>query len=154
MPKQLLMVAHSPSENTRRLRQAALEGASHPDIGGVEVILRAPLEATAQDVIAASAVLIGTTENFGYMAGLTKDFFERIYYPSLERTQGKPIALYIRAGNDGTGTLNSIDKILLGLRWKHVAEPLICKGDWDDRFLEQVEELAMTLAAGVEAGVY
>jgi hypothetical protein len=88
------------------------------------------------------------------MAGLIKDFFERIYYPSLESSEGLPIALYIRAGEDGRGARTSIGRITTGLRWKPVAAPLILRGDWDDRFEAQVAELAMTLAAGLDAGIY
>ena len=60
-----------------------------------------------QDVLTANAVIIGTTENFGYMSGLIKDFFERIYYPCLEKTQALPWALYVRAGKDGAGALRA-----------------------------------------------
>ena len=61
-----------------------------------------------QDVLTANAVIIGTTENFGYMSGLIKDFFERIYYPCLEKTQALPWALYVRAGKDGAGALRAV----------------------------------------------
>ena len=65
-----------------------------------------------------------------------------------------PFALYIRAGFDGTGTKRAMQTIITGLRWKQIQDTLILKGDWQDEFAEQVEELAMTLAAGVEAGIY
>ena len=63
MPKQLLIVAHAPSENTQRLVNAALKGANHPDINDVSVKAIAPLQAQPEDVLNADAILLGTTEN-------------------------------------------------------------------------------------------
>ena len=153
MTKTLLIVAHAPSPNTERLAQAAYAGANHPDID-INVVLKSPQDTHPEDVLAADALIIGTTENLSYMAGLTKDFFDRCYYPVLEQKQGMPFALYIRAGHDGTGTKLAMQTITTGLRWSWIQEALILQGDWQDSFAEQVEELAMTLAAGVEAGIY
>lgn len=154
MSKQLLIVAHIPSENTRRLREAVLEGALAPEIVGVESRALSPFEAGPEDLLAADGVILGTTENLGYMSGALKDFFDRCYYPCLERTQGLPCALYVRAGHDGTGTRRAVESICTGLRWNWVQAPLICRGEWQERFLAQCEELGMTLAAGLEAGVF
>ena len=103
--RRLLIVAHAHSPNTRLLSDAVVAGARSPEIGDVEVRVTAPLQAGADDVQAAEALILGTTENLGYMSGALKDFFDRIYYPCLEKTQGLPYALYIRAGHDGTGEL-------------------------------------------------
>ena len=149
----LLIVAHAPSLNTKRLAQAAYDGANHPDID-INVILKSPQDTQPGDVLAADALLLGTTENLAYMAGLTKDFFDRCYYSVLEKKQGMPFALYIRAGHDGTGTKRAIETIVTGLRWTWIQEALTLQGDWQEGFTNQVEELAMTLAAGVEAGIY
>ena len=102
--KHLLIVAHAPSPNTLKLRDAAARGAGHEDIENVSVIVKAPLDAGPDDVMACDAILLGTTENLGYMSGALKDFFDRTYYAVLEEKQGLPCALYIRAGHDGTGT--------------------------------------------------
>ncbi|MFC2992896.1 flavodoxin family protein [Halomonas tibetensis] len=153
MPKRLLIVIHAPSPNTQVLSKAAERGACHPEIEGVALTIKSPLETVPEDVLACDAILIGTTENLGYMAGLTKDFFDRSYYPVLEEKQGLPCALYVRAGHDGTGTRRAVESIVSGLRWKWAQEPLILRGEWQEGFVEQVEELAMTMAAGLEAGV-
>ncbi len=152
--RRLLIVAHGPSENTVRLREAAARGARHPDISGVEVAVLTPFEAGPADVMAADAVLLGTTENLGYMSGALKDFFDRTYYAVLEEKQGLPYALYIRAGHDGTGTRRGVETILTGLRWRAVNEPVICRGDWQDSFIADVEDLGTLMAAGLEAGIF
>ncbi|MEL0167953.1 MAG: NAD(P)H-dependent oxidoreductase [Pseudomonadaceae bacterium] len=152
--KQLLIVAHAPSPNTRRLAEAALRGACHPDIEQVDARWVPPLEAVPADVLAADAILLGTTENLGYMSGALKDFFDRCYYPVLEEKQGLPCALYIRAGMDGTGTRRAIESIVTGLRWNWVQAPLTLRGDWQDAFEQQVEELGLYLAAGLDNGVF
>lgn len=151
--KRLLIVAHAPSLNTQRLLDAVIAGARSPDIENVEVCALPPLQAGADDVLAANAIILGTTENLGYMSGALKDFFDRIYYPCLEQTQGLPYALYIRAGHDGTGTRRGVETIVTGLRWRAVQQPLICRGAWDDAFVGRCEELGLTMAAALEAGI-
>lgn len=151
--KKLLIVAHAPSPNTRKLRDAAAEGARHPDIENVDVRVMAPLEAGPDDVLWCDAILLGTTENLGYMSGALKDFFDRSYYPCLEETQGLPFTFYIRAGHDGTGTHRAIESITTGLRWRQVQEPLLCRGEYRSEFEEQCRELAMTLSASLDAGL-
>jgi multimeric flavodoxin WrbA len=153
-PKTLLIVANQPSQNTARLASITAAAARHPDIDNVNVILKEPLQTQVDDVLNCDGIVIGSTENFGAMSGLIKDFFERIYYPCLEKTQGLPLALYIRAGNDGEGTRHGIERIVTGLRWSPIRPCLILKGDYQQAFESQCEELGMTMAAGLEAGVF
>lgn len=152
--RRLLIVAHAPSPNTAALRDAVARGARSPEIGGVEVRVMAPLEAGPDDVLAARAVVLGTPENLGYMSGALKDFFDRIYYPCLEKTQGMPYALYVRAGHDGTGTCRAVASIATGLRWRAVQDPLVLRGAFQDAFLDGCEELGMLMAAGLESGIF
>ena len=152
--KKLLIVAHCPSENTKNLCNAALEGSKNPQILGVEVVVKTPFESDIQDIFWANAVLLGTTENLGYMSGALKDFFDRTYNEALGNTDGLPYALYIRAGMDGTGTRRSITSITNGLRWREVQAPLILKGQWKNEFLSDLRELGMGMAAGLESGIF
>ena len=151
--KKLLVVSHAPSENTRKLLEAVIRGASHQDIDDVDVCCLSPLDTQPEDIQSAQALIIGTTENLGYMAGLVKDVFDRCYYPCLETTQGLPFAFYVRAGHDGTGTRRAIESITTGLRWRLVQEPLICRGEFSEEFVTRCEELGMSMAASLEAGI-
>jgi len=151
--KHLLIVAHNPSPNTQKLVDATLRGATHEDIDGVESRFVPPLQAVPDDVLWADAIILGTTENFGYMSGALKDFFDRIYYPCLEHTEAMPFAAWIRAGLDGTGTRIAIDKITTGLKWKPVQETIILHGEYRDEFEDQCEELGMLMAASLESGI-
>lgn len=152
--KHLLIVFHTPSINSQSLTDAVVRGAGHEDISGVKIRALPALETVPDDVLWSNAVILGTTENFGYMSGGMKDFFDRIYYPCLEKTEALPYSLFIRAGNDGNGAKSSIERIVTGLRWKQVQEPLICAGEFSQSCLDDCEELGMTVAAGLEAGIY
>jgi multimeric flavodoxin WrbA len=150
----LLIVSHSPSTNAKALTDAVVKGASNKEIDNVDILLRPPLQANADDVLAADGIILGTTENFGYMSGAMKDFFDRIYNPCLQHTQGLPYALFVKAGVDGEGAKSSIERIVTGLRWKQAQACLICKGEFKSDFLLNCEELGMTMAAGIEAGIF
>ncbi len=152
--KSLLVVAHVPSPNTTRLRDAVLSGAATLGVDGLDVRSLTPFETQPDDVKQTDAIVLGTTENLGYMSGALKDFFDRCYYPCLEETQGMPYAAYIRAGHDGTGTRRAIETIVTGLRWRAVCDPLVLKGDFQEDFVGQCEELGTLMAAGLEAGVF
>lgn len=152
--KQLLIVAHAPSANTRQLAEAVLRGAQHADIENVQARWVPPLEATPEDVLSADGIILGTTENLGYMSGALKDFFDRCYYPVLEEKQGLPCALYIRAGLDGTGTRRAVESIVTGLRWNWARDPITFKGEWRNEFVTDAQELGLYMAAGLDSGIF
>ena len=116
--------------------------------------VRRASDTTADDVRWCHAIIIGTPENFGYMSGRIKDFFERIYYVVLDETPGLPYGLFVKGGHDGEGAIRSIERIVTGLRWKQVLPPVLVTGDATDDDLERVHELGITLSAGLEAGVF
>jgi len=151
--KRLLIIAHAPSPNIQRMIDAVLKGANSDDIDGVEATFVPALEANVDNVLEADALILGTPENLGYMSGALKDFFDRNYYPCMDKTEAMPCAILIRAGNDGTGTRRALESILTGLRWKIVQEPLICRGDFKEEFVDQAEELGLFMAASLEAGI-
>ena len=152
--KRLVVVYHTQSGSTERLVQAVADGATHPHIEGVDTRLLSALEAGPEDILAADGVILGTPENFGYMSGAMKYFFDRIYYACLDHTQGLPYAVFIKAGNDGLGAKQSMARIITGLAWREVQEPVIVVGDLDEGHIQACRELGMGLAAGLEAGLF
>ncbi len=136
------------------LHDAVVEGAKLGQGTSVEVISKAAFDADAGNVLVADAIIIGTTENFGYMSGGIKDFFERIYYPVLEQKQGLPAAVFIKGGHDGTGARKSIEPILTGLRWKQVQEPVVMRGEFQPQWIEDMRDLGAAMAAGLSLGVF
>ena len=153
MPR-LLVVYHSRSGGTQALTDAFVDGAMSPDIEGVDVRVLRAFDADADDVRASNAVVLGTPENFGYMSGALKDFLERIYYVLLDETPGLPYALYVKASTDGSGAVRSVERIVSGLKWRAALPPLVVTGDVEDEHLQAARELGLTIAAGLEAGIF
>jgi multimeric flavodoxin WrbA len=152
--RRLLVVYQTRSGGTQAMTDAFVAGANDDAIEAVEVRVRRAADAGVDDVRWCEAIALGTPENFGYMSGLMKDFLERVYYPCLDETVGLPYVLYVKASTDGQGAVTSVERIVAGLRWKQVQPPFVVVGDVHDEDLERCAELGMTLAAGLEAGMY
>ncbi|KAB2936784.1 MAG: flavodoxin family protein [Rhodocyclaceae bacterium] len=119
-----------------------------------DTVIRRAGDATLEDLLACHGLVVGTPENFGYMAGMVKDFFDRTYYPAEGKTVGLPYALFVSAGNDGTGAVTQIDRIATGYGWKRVAEPLIARHEVTGADLAACEELGEAMASGVALGIF
>jgi len=152
--KNLLIIYHTQSGTTSQMADAVIRGASSDDVAGVDVRVRSALEADADDLLWADGFILGTPENFGYMSGAMKYFLDRVYYECIDKVNGRPYALFVRAGNDGTGAINSLRRILTGLAVKEVQEPVLIAGNFDKARLDECEELGLTMAAGLEAGIF
>ncbi len=152
----ILVIAHSRTGSTLHLRDAAIEGIveATPD---AEVMVRNAVEANTDDVRSADAVLFCTPARFGALAGLTKDFLERIY-PWFDEVPdvrpGMPWTAVVKGATDPSGATRDLQRILTGLRWKPVLPPVEVVGDVTLAHLAAARELAATLAAGTEAGLW
>ncbi len=152
--KHLLIVHHSKTGRTKRLAHAALEGVCNPDITGVEYRFLTATLAGPADLLWADAVLLGTPENFGYMSGAMKDFFDRTFYEVEGKVRPLPCAIFICAGNDGSGALRAIRRIIGGYPMTEVQPAIIVKGEPTEADLLACRELGMAIAAGLDAGIY
>ena len=148
----LLIYGGHAGGRTHAMVDAVKQGVAN---AGEDVELRAlpALEAGLDDLLWAHGLLIGTPEHFGYMAGAIKDFFDRTFYPAQGRVEGLPYAIFVSAGNDGTGAVSSIERIALGYRWKQCAEPVIVRGELSPQDFQRCAELGQTLAAGLALGI-
>lgn len=142
----LLVVQHTPSPAVQAMLEAVLRGARNPDVGDVEVVVRAALSAGPADVLAADAVILGTPANIGYMSGALKHFLDGVYYPCLEVTAGLPYALYVHGNDDTAGAQRSVHRIADGLRWRQAAADVSVVGAPSRTDLEACEELGAVLA--------
>ncbi|HOJ42562.1 MAG TPA: NAD(P)H-dependent oxidoreductase [Syntrophorhabdaceae bacterium] len=150
----VLVVFHSQTGNTEKLAYGVKKGIE--DTEDVEVIFKRAQETTIDDIRTSSAIIICSPEYFGYMAGTIKDLFDRTYEALKDdnKIYRKPYAVVISAGNDGTGALNHIERILRGFKFKKVQNPIICKGDITDETITKCYELGRTIAEGVKAGIF
>ena len=159
----LCIIWHSRTGAIRALVSAMVQAASEYDI---EVIVLAAADADASDVIEADALIFACPENLASMTGSMKEFFDLNYYPLLGKINGKSYACVIAAGSDGAGAMRQIERIAMGLRLKKVAETLIVithaqspDAIQASKVLSEMQiapavELAQTIAAGLEAGIF
>jgi len=139
-------VHHSPSPHLQALADAVLAGARHPEIEGVEVEEAPALGATAADVLGADGYLLGTPANLGYMSGALKHFFDTVYDDCLEVTAGRPFGLWVHGRTDTTGARLGVERIVTGLQWRAVADPVEIVGSPQDE-LDRCHELGAVVAA-------
>lgn len=131
------------------LLESVLDGAANEQIEGVEVVARAALSAGASDVLGADGFILGTPANLGYMSGGLKHFFDTIYYPCLHDTAGRPFGLYVHGNNDVDGAILGVHKIVKGLGWHQVAEPVRSVADVGAEARDACWELGAVVAASI-----
>ncbi|AHE54388.1 flavodoxin family protein [Sphingomonas sanxanigenens] len=160
----LLIVHHSATGGTQQIAEAAAAGARHGE--EVDVIFRHAAESGPDDLIAADLFLFATPEMLAAMAGVMKDFFDRSYYPALDRIAGRPYALLVCAGSDGSNAVRQVERIAAGWRLKRVADPLIVCTEAQTpeailapkriapEDLARCGDLGRALAAGLSLGIF
>ena len=150
--KVLRVIYHSQSGNTERLARAVVRGAEFD--GSVQVVCSRAFETSLEELLRAAGVVFATAEYNGYMSGALKDFFDRTYEPARGHVTGKPYAVVISAGNDGTFANQYIERIARGYELKRIAEPTIIVGAVTPEAEARCEELGELFAAGLELGIF
>ncbi|HVM27560.1 MAG TPA: hypothetical protein VM433_07800 [Mycobacteriales bacterium] len=81
------------------------------------------------------------------MSGALKHFLDTVYYPTLEAKVGLPYGLFVHGGNDTTGAVRSVEKVVGGLQWRQAADHVVVTGQVGSADLEACAELGGTVAA-------
>jgi hypothetical protein len=160
--KTLLIVYHTVTGGSLQMARAAAAAARHD----VQVqLLHAPA-AGPDEVLAAHGYIFVGPENLASMSGMLKDFFDRCYYPALDRLNGRPYASLICAGSDGSGAARQIERIATGWRLKMAAEPVIVcthaqtpeqilrAKHIDAADLQRCADVGAALGAGLAMGIF
>ena len=150
--KKLLIVYHSQSGSTATLASAVKKGADQ--VSDVQVRLCRAMEAGVNDLLWCDAIILGTPENFGFMSGGLKDFFDRTFYPAQPHHLNLPYTLFISCGNDGTGAVRQIEKIVKGYPMHCVVEPILIKGVLTELGLGQCQQMGEAFATGLMMGIF
>jgi len=161
---QLLVIHHAPTKSVQQLLDAALRGANHPDIEGVEVTAVPALawargEADETTIQQAAGYLCITPANFGYMSGALKHVFDSTFLKiggALDGSGGasagsstmrrRLYGLILHGRYDTTGAVRSVQGIVGGLGWQLGGEILESMGDVTEEHLAAAEDLGATLA--------
>ncbi|SAI35656.1 flavodoxin [Bordetella ansorpii] len=168
--KTLLIVWHSRTGAARAMATALERGARHAAreleaTPHLRVVRRRAGRALPGDVLDADGYLFCAPENLGTLSGEMKEFFDRSYYPALDRIAGRPYGLAISAGTDGTGAARQAERICTGWRLRAAAPALVARNGAQTpdailagktvpaAVLAQCEELGGLLAATLLAGV-
>jgi len=139
----VLIVYHTQSGNTEAMAKAVAEGAK---AAGATVALKKAVDAKAEDILACDVVAIGTPNYFGYMAGLVKDFFDRVWAAVREKMADKPYATFGSKGGGGAQALESVERICDGLKMSKLAIGLAATRQPSAEVLAECKELGKKLA--------
>lgn len=162
--KQLLIVWHSTTGGSAQMARAAFDAARAD--GSVQVRLQRAIETVPADVLAADGYLFCAPEHLASLAGPMKDFFDRCYYPALDRIEGRPYALLVCAGSDGMGAVRQVERICTGWRLRPAApavivgtraqtpEAILAPKVIAEADLDRCREIGAALAAGLATGIF
>jgi multimeric flavodoxin WrbA len=160
----ILIVYHTRTGGSLQMAEAALRGAAAEP--AIDVRLSPADDTGADDVLRADGYIFAAPENLAALSGRMKDFFDRTYYPVLDRVAGRPYAVLVCAGSDGHNAVRQIERICTGWRLKRIAEPLIVctRAQTPEAILapktlgaedlERCAEVGGALAAGLALGIF
>jgi NAD(P)H-dependent FMN reductase len=162
--KRLVIVWHSMTGGSEALARAAAEGAVTESV--VDVRLLHADEAQSADLMGADGFIFAFPENLAAISGVMKAFFDRCYYPCLGQIEGRPYALLVCAGSDGSNAVRQAERIATGWRLKKVADSqIVCTHAQTpaailspkmivEAELQKARDTGAALASGLALGIF
>jgi multimeric flavodoxin WrbA len=132
--KNVLIVYYSLGGNTKTAAEAVAEGIKK---GGAQPIVKNGLDANAEDLINCDGLIVGSPDYFSFMAGGLKDFFDRTYYPTKGKIDGKPYAAFITCGGGGNAIM-SVVKMCQRFKLIKIIRPIIINNKPDKISIEKL----------------
>lgn len=162
--KKLAIIWHSLTGGSQALAEAAAQGAGGTQ--GVKTLMRHADKASPQTLLEADGYIFAFPENLAAISGVMKAYFDRAYYPCLGQIEGRPYALLVCAGSDGSNAVRQAERIATGWRLKRIADSLIvCTHAQTpeailapkiiaDTELAKARDLGAAMAEGLALGIY
>jgi len=142
--KKVLIVYHSQTGNTETMAKAIAEGAK---AAKASVTLKKAADAGIDDLLGCDAVVIGTPNYFSYMAGMVKDFFDRVWFTVRDKVGNKSYSVFGSYGGGGLPAIESVEKICEGLGMKKACECLGVQRQPTAENLKACKEMGKIIAA-------
>ncbi|MBS7611550.1 flavodoxin family protein [Candidatus Bathyarchaeota archaeon] len=114
-------------------------------VEGVTAKIMRVENAKIEDFISCDAVAFGSSNYFGYMSGLMKDFFDRAWNVR-DKIYGKPAVAFTSGGGPSNSALLSIERMFDAFRMVKVCDGVALSGIPTARDLEACRKLGETLA--------
>jgi multimeric flavodoxin WrbA len=162
--KSLLIVWHSQTGGSQALAEAMMAGTMKTR--GLKARAIAAELTSAQHLLDADGYLFAFPENLAAISGVMKAFFDRCYYPCLGKIEGRPYAMIVCAGSDGSNAVRQAERIATGWRLKKVADSrIVCTNAQTpeailapkviaEADLAQAREIGAAMAEGLVLGVF
>jgi multimeric flavodoxin WrbA len=163
MMKRIAIIWDSMTGGSKALAAAVADGARG---GAVDVRLLAAADAAGNDLLSVEGYIFVFPENLAAISGVMKAFFDRSYYPCLGRIEGRPYAMIVCAGSDGSNAMRQAERIATGWRLRKIAEGMIiCTHAQTpeailapkiiaEADLAKARDLGAAMAEGLAMGVY
>ncbi len=141
--KKVLIIYHSQTGNTEAMAKAVAEGAL---AAGSNVTMKKAVEANDKDILGCDVVAFGTPNNFSYMAGMVKDFFDRAWPIIREKMANKPYVAFGSYGGGGMPAIETVEKICDNMGMKRLFDSIGVQRQPTAENLKACEELGKKIA--------
>ena len=139
----VLIIYHSQSGNTEAMAKAVSEGAKSAK---ATVVLKKAAEANAEDILACDIVAFGTPNYFGYMSGMVKDYFDRVWATVRDKVGNKPYVVFGSKGGGGSQAVDTVERICDGMKMAKFAQSVLATRKPTDEVLAECKELGKKLS--------